>query len=53
MIVLFVINFSVLIITLFVDLKTMIILYRMALVCNLGLFTPSLTLISREKRKKK
>lgn len=51
--VLFAINLAVYIITLFVSEKTMIILYRMALLCNLGGFAPSLTLIYRENKKKK
>ena len=48
---LFIINLAVYIITLFVSEETMVILYRMALLCNLGLFAPALTLIHRENKK--
>ena len=39
------------IITLWSSENTMIILYRMAIFCNLAVFVPSITLIYREKGK--
>ena len=49
--VLFIINLVAIIIPLWSSENTMIILYRMAIFCNLAVFVPSITLIYREKGK--
>ena len=49
MCVLFIINLVAIIIPLWSSENTMIILYRMAIFCNLAVFVPSITLIYREK----
>ena len=51
MCVLFIINLVAIIIPLWSSENTMIILYRMAIFCNLAVFVPSITLIYREKGK--
>ena len=51
MCVLFIINLVAIIIPLWSSENTMIILYRMAIFCNLAVFVPSITLIHREKGK--
>ena len=51
MCVLFIINLVAIIIPLWRSENTMIILYRMAIFCNLAVFVPSITLIHREKGK--
>ena len=53
MCVLFIINLAAIIISLWSSANTMIILYRMAIFCNLAIFCPSLTLIYKELRKNK
>lgn len=53
MCVLFIINLAVIIISLWSSVNTMIILYRMAIFCNLAIFCPSLSLIYKELRKTK
>ena len=53
MCVLFIINLVAIIIPLWSSENTMIILYRMAIFCNLAVFVPSITLIYREKVNKK
>ena len=47
----FIINLVAIIIPLWSSENTMIILYRMAIFCNLAVFVPSITLIYREKGK--
>ena len=51
MCILFIINLVAIIIPLWSSENTMIILYRMAIFCNLAVFLPSITLIYREKGK--
>ena len=51
MCVLFIINLVAIIIPLWSSENPMIILYRMAIFCNLAVFVPSITLIYREKGK--
>ena len=51
MCVLFIINLVAIIIPLWSSENTMIILYSMAIFCNLAVFVPSITLIYREKGK--
>ena len=46
-----IINLVAIIIPLWSSENTMIILYRMAIFCNLAVFVPSITLIYREKGK--
>lgn len=53
MLVLFGLNIGIYIVTLFVPLEAAVSMYRMALLCNIGLFMPSLSLIHKENKKHK
>lgn len=53
MCVLLVINLGVFIFTLWETAEKTIILYRMAILCNLAIFIPSLNLIHKEMKKNK
>ena len=51
--VVFIINVVGYMTALFVDEKLMYIIYRAVLLCNIALFTPSLSLIHKENKKNK